>query len=1070
MKNIRPGGPEESLGPRAAFSVMRDAASGDAPPYLWCRTRRGSEFSGSISRLARKPPIDIDVVQHVLREEAAGTHTAEHFMRDMTRQLLRLLPQHPPVAPDDVSPDLLASLFRAAARQSGREGGKLLVLVDRLELDPAWRDAAAGISVASLLPGNLDAVRVIVTCRPVAQLPDDVPDDHPLRRPESVRFLALRREAHDLEHTVPCELEWLNTSPIGRTLVGLFSVAGGGLRFADAADTAGVELPAVEGLLADSVGGWLVPDATGSDSYLPLNNPLPLEQDVRDRCVGLLHAWADSWQARGWPDGTPRYLLSHYPGLLRGSARLAQIVLDPHRQARLAAEGRIDEALAQLELVAGSQDDPHTSAQLAVSRALLTLRTRPVPRYIPRLLALAGDVERARTLALSAPQVAARAVRLADVAQVLRQSGHPQAEEVAREAAELAAHATASLPLPGQIDEHLDGLAEAGIALYGAGLDEAAHAFLRTVVTCDALGWPSWFRAVGKPSAENADWLPHVMAYADVRSGREPDEQAEALEIWGELVALRGEHRASVCERVEQLCADLTPSEDVSHIDLLALGALALMPVYPKKARPLAERARDALRSVLESAGRRSAADRAHLGLELSDTLARVVAVSPGSAPQLIAAVPEECVDILGESMRAPAEHVVKQNAEEADERKRSLPGKRPKPLLTAEEIEFRDVRKELAGDHAAGHRSIVDILARWEGHAPVAGIRGWGLSLAWALAVTGPGERAALLADRSREPSELAGSLAVVSLGCALGGRLGEARAHAARAAAVGPATAPVSALISQAFAYTGDVEEAKRWCVEGDLETRAAIAMGFVPHSPDAAAQLVSERLAAIRSGPSFLRQRRLPKAAEILLAVPDARRPTADLRAALGACSLEGDLSRCTEQAVLLHALLDASGHYPEVPAFGRNLALWETAMRAPRADGEFPAAEWAVLQAFRGDVPAALETARRAATPGARAGALAAVASYLARVPVVVPAVDGWLHQPAPLLRYLALADALGGDGGDGGDGRRDEGEARRILGELLSGEHWAHALPLLPRLAPEVVPLLGELALVHTDPC
>ncbi|MET9209271.1 hypothetical protein ABZW38_29550 [Streptomyces bacillaris] len=96
----------------------------------------------------------------------------------------------------------------------------------------------------------------------------------------------------------------------------------------------------------------------------------------------------------------------------------------------------------------------------------------------------------------------------------------------------------------------------------------------------------------------------------------------------------------------------------------------------------------------------------------------------------------------------------------------------------------------------------------------------------------------------------------------------------------------------------------------------------------------------------------------------------------------------------------------------------------------------------------------------------------MATYLAGVPVIVPAADGWAPQDTSVLRFLALADALSTEGPEGSEGlegfyaTRDEPEARRLVREVLAGEHWRYALPLLPRLAPEALPRLAELSLVH----
>lgn len=79
---------------------------------------------------------------------------------------------------------------------------------------------------------------------------------------------------------------------------------------------------------------------------------------------------------------------------------------------------------------------------------------------------------------------------------------------------------------------------------------------------------------------------------------------------------------------------------------------------------------------------------------------------------------------------------------------------------------------------------------------------------------------------------------------------------------------------------------------------------------------------------------------------------------------------------------------------------------------------------------------------------------------------------WAPQDTSVLRFLTLADALGtevtaGNAGNAGTGTtRDEPEARRLVREVLAGEHWRYALPLLPRLAPEALPRLAESGLVH----
>ncbi|MBB5938431.1 hypothetical protein [Streptomyces zagrosensis] len=64
------------------------------------------------------------------------------------------------------------------------------------------------------------------------------------------------------------------------------------------------------------------------------------------------------------------------------------------------------------------------------------------------------------------------------------------------------------------------------------------------------------------------------------------------------------------------------------------------------------------------------------------------------------------------------------------------------------------------------------------------------------------------------------------------------------------------------------------------------------------------------------------------------------------------------------------------------------------------------------------------------------------------------------QGATVRLCLALAHAAG-------DGNApNEGAARLIVRQLLTGEGWAYAIPLLPQLAPKALVPVGELVWAH----
>ncbi|MEU6058818.1 hypothetical protein [Streptomyces sp. NPDC047097] len=250
---------------------------------------------------------------------------------------------------------------------------------------------------------------------------------------------------------------------------------------------------------------------------------------------------ADDWQGRGWPTSTPRYLLSHYPGLLDGRrGRRERYVRDPRRQTRMVAEGLTDEALGRFDLVAGTEGaDLTLAARVDASRDLLARQARPVLAYFARLFALAGDTARARELALSAPKAADRAVSLSKVIEVFGQEGRARSGELAHEAAHWAQYAMAA----DRARTYAGGeppsgaLVHVGCRLRSSGHREAGVAVLRSVVACEAMGWAARVTAAKKLGADSPGCLVALVERAEklVRGG--PQGQAEALELVLELSA-----------------------------------------------------------------------------------------------------------------------------------------------------------------------------------------------------------------------------------------------------------------------------------------------------------------------------------------------------------------------------------------------------------------------------------------------------------------------------------------------------------------------------------------------------
>ncbi|KDQ67328.1 hypothetical protein DT87_08875 [Streptomyces sp. NTK 937] len=1103
---------EKPLDGRATELRAVDAflSSNDASPlYLWFQGPPMAGKSALLGRVAQhvRATRKFDVVGYFV-SEAGGRDRDTDFTSAMARQLAHLLSvngEKAPPAPASVPPAGLQKLYRLAARSSARRGRRLVVVVDGLHEDAAWRggvpeDLRPRASIASLLPDatcgvprgprrqyGRRAIRVIVTSRPAAAPPADVPAEHPLRGEDSVLRMSLSPYlAQNGGHDPADGLDHLRGSEPGRTVLGLLAVAGAGLGASDLAELTDAGPVEVEGLLQCAWGHGLVPDGTGSGAFVLADEELrhavweESGPGLRTEYSRRLHAWAESWHTGERSGPLPRYLLSHYPHQLCEGEHLERVVLDPHRQLRMVAAGRLDEALAHLDLLPQVESaDLGVAARAALSRSVLTGRARPVPIRFPALFARAGDANRARELALSAPGEAAKAIRLAKVALALTGT---EAGEAAREAAVWAARATAAVGPVAESEPLLEELAGVGHTFLARGQAEAGHAILRAVVPCEAVGWTGRVKAARALGPERADRLADIARYAASLAEGGFAEQAEALEIWTQL----GRYDPAFRDVVEAFCAELSPASDLTHVDLVALGVTALSWHRYGKGSTLIGEAEQALRRAFNDPGVLSPADRAHLDLGLSTTLVRVVQALYdvdliGYAERLLDAVPVElCCDVLDEDVTAQARTVTSRSTGRQAEEEAEAEAEAERTKEESGDDEFAHTQAALKTHPARGRQLLTEAFARWEGHATRVGAHGWGLPLAGALASTGRAEEAVRLAVRSSDPADRSGTLAVVSMGCAAGGHLAEALRYAQEAATeVTEVTDPaVRGLVAQAFAHTGATEPAESWAGREDLRgmrreqvlrSRAAVAVGLAPYDPEAAARIVGQQLVGVdRMARMGGGDRHLVRVSGLLLALPDPRRPGPALSTAVRSlCArVEEDIRGRDPHAVLVHGLLEAArwahGTDLDVPELGGKLAHWERYMEAtPLPNGVFPFAELAVLHAFRGDVRAAREAAGRAETPGRRAAALAAVATYLAGVPVTVPAAEGWAAQDTSVLRFLSLAYALGADAS------RDGREARRLVREVLAGEHWRYALPLLPRLAPEALPPLAESALVHT---
>ncbi|SCK26145.1 hypothetical protein YW7DRAFT_02023 [Streptomyces sp. AmelKG-E11A] len=1044
-------------------------------------------------------------------------------------------------------------------------------------------------SIAALLPDRpVSGLRIIVSLRQSTRLPGDLPAGHPLRRRECLRVLGPCERAAEIGRATEVEVDRLRASGLGRTVMGLLAAAGGGLRVVDLAELAEAPFDEVDRLVHGADGRGIVLDDPVAGTYALRTEVLrsvrhELGPTGMGRHTELLHTWAGNWRAVGWPGGTPPYLLTDYLGLLDDPARRAEYVLDARRQVRGVAVAGHDIVLAQIDALGQDFSYGRTTdagrlgpaARLAASRALLRRAAPQVPPEASALFVGLGDVPRARALARSAVRPVVKAARLARVAVEVSRSGLPGAVPIAEEAARWAADADREFPLPAP---DADAYAELAVAAHDLrALDEtagdAARDLLRAVVLSGAADVETLVAAAdGLSEDDDQGWVMALETRADDLGMGGPRARAAAVDIWATVarrlpsrrscagcrprtrLATVGDwagiaHGLPFCRpcalcRITSLCEEPDPSDGLATVDILALAASALAG-RPVKARDLLKGALRRLSTALADPDALSPADQAHLGRELSTTLARVAraVIDTGNGRYALDELKELMTthrdtlragllgddlaergeaDILSfeqltaaalaarreedrENLRAARREkdaerrkLAQQRAGRTAQQPKATGGRRPprpaKPspdLPTAPENDrghdngppehvalLREAGQLVrSGNHLLGRERLEAAIrltppVRTAGTTGATG-SGWTPALARALGVIGEFAQAELLASAVPGRGDRARHLAALSMGCAQGGHGPEARRYAREAArlSIGAADPALRGQAAQALAHAGEAADAEELAGRkepGDTMSTGArraqirrsltvVAAGLARRAPGTAARLVGPQVVRLTPEPGFGSPLDpVPQLAELLLAFPDVRRPGSALREAIDGATdlLKKHPQQWSPQALTVLALLEGLKWYPEPPFDAGSALAWCRTL----APDHVPYAELAVLAAVKGDTAEARRLADAAPTAGGRAAALAALATRLAGVPVTLDADRA--SQDSTVRLCLALAHATG----DGSP--PDETAARSLVRELLAGEGWSRAIPLLPRLAPEALVPLAELVRAH----
>ena len=768
-------GREAELAELAAFCL--DPGAG---PYAWWQADPWAGKSALLSAFVLRPPPEVAgrvrLVSFFITARLAAQDTREAFIQVLLEQLAGLTGERlPAVLPEATREAFLLDLVSRAAAGCQAAGGRLVLVVDGLDEDRGVTVGPGACSIAGLLPAAPPhGMRVVVAGRPNPPVPDDVPDWHPLRDPGIVRPLPGSAYARDVKRLSGAELQrLLRGSRAGQDVLGLLAAARGGLSARDLEELAGIPLWEVEQVLHTASGRTFTRRAsrwapgTGPETYLLGHEELQAAAvsylgsgrlaGHRDR----LHAWAGGYRARGWPAGTPHYLLSGYYGLLADLGdvpRMTECGSDAARHDRMlditgGDAAALAEARTALDRIA-AQDTPDLSSALAVAfhRDQLTTRNRGVPPWLPGVWAALGRLPRAEALAASATDPVTRARALAGIAQALAAAGQHEHVTAIAGQAEATARSVSSPSLRvkalAAVSEALGRAGQHGHAAAVAGQAEASiESITRPDRKAEALA--SIAEALGRAGQHGHAAAVAGQAEASMESITDPELRQRALACIAGALSWAG-----LLEQAEEIARSITSPADQAGALAGVAEALAAAGRHDQ-AMAAAEQAEAAAQAVVnpsERAGALSEVVRAlaRAGeLEQAEAAARSVTGPWGQARTL--AHVAEALAAAGQHERATAV------AEQAEAAARTLTHDNTYPWALARVARAlaRAGQHEHAGATAAraeaATRSIPYAVAQAQALADAAGAHAWAGQVekaeAAAASITNSAERARALA-----------------------------------------------------------------------------------------------------------------------------------------------------------------------------------------------------------------------------------------------------------------------------------------------------------------------------------
>ncbi|WP_152564105.1 hypothetical protein [Actinomadura welshii] len=409
---------------------MNDTAS--SPSYVWWRAPAWSGKSALMSWFVLHPPQGVRVVSFFITARFAGQSDHAAFLDVVMEQLAEITGEpEPSLLSEATRQSRFVQLLHKAAEICAEAGERLVLLVDGLDEDRGVAEGRHDHSIAALLPVRPpEGLKVILAGRPDPPIPTDVPAHHPLRDSGIIQTLAASDHAHVIRDVVTHELEnLLEDTGIAHEVLGLVVAAGGGLSIRDLAELTGASPWKIEKVLRGPSGRTFTSRAsrwqpgTEPDVFVLAHEELHtnaltyLDGRALTSFGERLHAWCDTYSSKGWPIGTPEYLLRGYFLFLHDHddiSRMTDLMVDRARLDRMLdvsggdATALTNITTTQTAITRGPSPDLSVCLRLALTRRYLTSRNSKIPTALPAAWARLGYPDRAEALAGSIVDLTAR--------------------------------------------------------------------------------------------------------------------------------------------------------------------------------------------------------------------------------------------------------------------------------------------------------------------------------------------------------------------------------------------------------------------------------------------------------------------------------------------------------------------------------------------------------------------------------------------------------------------------------------------------------------------------------------